>query len=51
MIKAKGMIGHKIGNGVSTFLWFDMWHPKSTLAETYGNRVIYDAYHDLFNIK
>ena len=27
---------------MTTSLWFDNWHPHSPLADTYGERSIYD---------
>ncbi|KAL3529342.1 hypothetical protein ACH5RR_008664 [Cinchona calisaya] len=29
-----------IGNGETTFLWFDIWHPKSPLLNTYGHHTV-----------
>ena len=41
--KARSFIKHKVGNGESTFLWFDLWHPLSPLITSFGDRVIYDS--------
>jgi hypothetical protein len=32
-----------IGDGMATSLWFDNWHPHSPLADSYGERFIYDS--------
>ncbi|KAH7836205.1 hypothetical protein Vadar_033678 [Vaccinium darrowii] len=32
-----------IGNGRSTSLWYDNWHPLGPLALKFGHRVIYDS--------
>jgi len=32
-----------IGDGMTTSLWFDNWHPYSLLADSYGERFIYDS--------
>jgi hypothetical protein len=29
---------HIIGDGMTTFLWFDNWHPHSPLADSYGEK-------------
>ena len=34
---------HRIGNGESTALWFDNWHPFGPIIQAKGARVIYDA--------
>lgn len=31
-----------IGDGQSSSLWFDNWHPLGPLAERFGDRIIYD---------
>jgi hypothetical protein len=28
---------------MTTSLWFDNWHPHSPLADSYGERFIYDS--------
>jgi hypothetical protein len=32
-----------IGDDMTTSLWFDNWHPHSPLADSYGERFIYDS--------
>jgi hypothetical protein len=32
-----------IGDGMTTYLWFDNWHPHSPLANSYDERFIYDS--------
>ena len=32
-----------IGNGESTLLWFDYWHPVGPIVDSLGERVIYDS--------
>lgn len=34
---------YEIGDGSSTFLWHDNWHPLGPLVARFGNRIIYDS--------
>lgn len=36
-------IKSRLGNGQSTFLWIDNWHPVGSLIKRFGTRIIYDA--------
>ena len=40
---ARKNIKCRIGNGNTTSLWFDNWHPNDPLVCVYGERIIYDA--------
>ncbi|KAK9282856.1 hypothetical protein L1049_011080 [Liquidambar formosana] len=41
--KTRPFIKHIIGNGESTFLWHDHWHPLGPLFPRFGSRVLIDA--------
>lgn len=32
----------KIGNGITTYLWHDNWHPLGTLILKYKDRIVFD---------
>lgn len=36
------LVQYKIGNGRSTFLWLDFWHPLGPLYGRFGNEVVYN---------
>ncbi|XP_042489904.1 uncharacterized protein LOC122069885 [Macadamia integrifolia] len=41
--KMEYFIMHIVGNGISTNLWLDNWHPKGILIKIFGDRIRYDA--------
>ncbi len=36
-------IQYQIGDGSSTSLWYDNWHPHGPLISKYGTRIMYDS--------
>lgn len=36
-------IQYHIGNGITTSLWYDNWHPLGPLVSKFGTRIIYDS--------
>lgn len=38
---AQGWIKYVIGNGNSTFMWHDNWHPLGPLSRHYGRKVVF----------
>ncbi|GAB2270673.1 hypothetical protein Dimus_038873 [Dionaea muscipula] len=39
----RGFIRYEIGDGMSTFLWWDWWHPSGPICTQRGERVVYDS--------
>jgi len=37
------LIKYQIGDGLSTSLWYDNWHPLGPLVEKFGPRIVYDS--------
>ena len=37
------MVNYKIGNGESTFLWFDPWHPIGSIYQHKGESIIRES--------
>ena len=41
--RIRTLIKHKVGDGVATFLWHDLWNPVGPLLPYYGERILYDS--------